>query len=163
MTSHEPGLSQAGASGKRQDPAESPGWLTQLRDGQTRLSGLLEPIEMAPEHLDVEAEDVHERTVKTVYQVMRTQVVQECGSGWDLASRRRLGEKYKGTADKWPAYREALAELKSARKELRSAVHALRELEPPRREYIEALLLFFDEFSGTLDFLFPTTQTDGSG
>lgn len=158
MTSHEPGPGDAGDSNKRQEsasPTSPPGWLEQLRDGQMRLFELLEPIEMTPDDLDVQAQDVHERTVKSVYRVMRKQVAQECASRWDLASRRRLGDRYEAAADVWPAYREALAELKSARDERRSAVPALRELAPTRREYISALRRFYDEFSGTLDFLFP--------
>lgn len=158
MTSHEPGPGDAGNLSKRQKsaaPSSPLDWLQQLRDGQMRLFELLELIEITPDELDVQAEDVHERTVKPVYQVMRKEVAQECGSRWDLASRRRLRQKYDAAADMWPAYREALAELKSAREDGRSAVPALRELAPTRREYISALLIFCDEFSDTLDFLFP--------
>jgi len=158
VTSHEPAPGKAGDSDKRQGSTSSaspPGWLTRLRDGQTRLYELVELIEITPDELDVQAEDVHERTVKSVYQVMRKQVAQECGSRWDLSGRRRLRQKYDAAADMWPAYREALAELKSAREDCRSPVPALRELAPTRREYISALLVFYDEYSDTLDFLFP--------
>lgn len=157
MSESRPG--DAGDPGKRQESASStspPGWLQRLRDGQMRLFELLEPIEMTPDDLDAEAEDVHELIVKPVYRVMRKEVAQECASRWDLDGRRRLGKRYEATADKWPAYREALAELESARQEHRSAVAALRDLETPRREYISALRSFYNEFSGTLDFLFSS-------
>lgn len=154
----ESGPGDAGDAGKQQEsasPTSPPGWLQQLRDSQTRLCDLLEAIAITPDDLDAQAEDVHELVVKPVYLVMRKEVAREGAPRWDSDGRRRLRESYEDTTDMWPTYREALAELESARQERRSAVPALRELRTARRDYISALRIFCDEFSGTLDFLFP--------
>ena len=110
---------------------------------------------MRPDILDPQASLVHEKLVMPVYELMRSEVAQACGSRWGTRDRRRLGDTYRAAANKWPAYREALTELKWARKSGMSVHDAMVRLEGPRGNYIAVLSSFYDEFSGTLDFFFP--------
>jgi hypothetical protein len=120
-----------------------------------RLSVLLDVIDVSPDELDLQADAVHRELVVPVYELMRTEVVQACGSRWAVRDRQRFADRYRAAANKWPAYREALAELERARALDTSINDAMVRLERPRGDYIAALLSFYDEFSATLDFLFP--------
>jgi len=130
--------------------------LPQLHDSKRRLSVLIEMIDMSPDSLDPQASEVHQKLVMPVYELMRTEVAQACGPRWDTHDRRRFTDTYRAAANKWPAYREALAELERARHLRMSVNDAMVRLERPRSDYIAALLTFYDEFASTLDLFFPS-------
>ena len=153
MTPPQPGRGSAADSNGPQEPALRS--LPKLRDCKTRLSKLLEDIDISPDELDVQARLVHKDLVMPVYELMRTEVAQACGSRWDPRDRRRFADTYHAAASKWPVYREALAELERARDLDTSVNDAMVRLERPRSDYIAALLDFYGEFSSTLDFFFP--------
>ncbi len=154
-TSPRPGRGGGTGSSESQSPVYTPS-LPMLRDHKERLSAVLEVIEMSPDTLDVQAGNVHQELVMPVYELMRTEVARACGSDWDPRDRQRFAERYRAAANKWPAYREALAGLERARDLDTSVNDAMVRLERPRSDYIAALLSFCEEFFGTLDFFFPT-------
>jgi hypothetical protein len=90
-----------------------------------------------------------------VYELMRTEVARASGARWDPRSRQRFADSYRAIANKWPVYREALADLERARIRDMPISDAMVRLERPRSEYIATLSSFHAEFSATLDFLFP--------
>jgi hypothetical protein len=124
-----------------------------LHDSKRRLSILIETIDMSPDSLDPQASEVHQRLVMPVYELMRTEVAQACESRWDTHSRRRFTDTYRAAANKWPTYREALAELERARHLGMSVNDAMVRLERPRSDYIAALLTFYDEFAKSLQII----------
>jgi hypothetical protein len=136
--------------------------MRKLRNCRGRLFGLLEVIDIRPDRLDPQADTVHENLVIPVYELMSTEVAYACGSLWAADGQQRFGDFYHDTANKWPAYREALAELKGVRDKNMSVVDAMVKLEGPRSAYIAALLSFYIEFSATLDFFFPPRTRGGS-
>ena len=125
--------------------------LPELRESRRRFSILLEMIDMNPDSLDPQASDIHERLVMPAYESMRT----EREPRWNAPSRRRFADTYRVVANKWPAYREALAELERARHLGVSVNDAMVRLERPRNDYITAMLTFYGEFTHILDFFFP--------
>lgn len=129
--------------------------LETLRDCSQRLTVLLEETELSPEILDAQANGVHKDLVMHAYQLMRTEVAQACGERWKIDDRQRFGAGYRDVAKKWPAYREAVAELERARRGRRSLVDVMVRLERPREDYISALENFHGELSATLEFFFP--------
>jgi hypothetical protein len=154
MTPPQPGPRDSAGSNDAQQPIPHPACLPELRDRRTRLSAVLEEIEVRPDSLDSQASHVHDQFVMGVYELMRTEVAQACGSRWDIRDRRRLRDTYHAAANKWPTYREALVELEGVRGQGRTVVDAMGRLEGPRSGYIYALLNFYDEFSATLDVFF---------
>jgi hypothetical protein len=86
------------------------------------------------------------------YRLMRDNVEPTYGEQWDRRARQQFYNSYRATANKWPAYREALAELSSARERKRSLVNPMVRLERPRSAYITALSHFYEEFRTTLNF-----------
>ena len=123
-TSPRPGRGGGTGSSGSQSPVTTPS-LPMLRDHKERLSAVLEVIEMSPDTLDLQAGDVHQELVMPVYELMRTEVAQACGSRWDPRDRQRFAERYRAAANKWPAYREALAGLESARDRVTSVNDAM--------------------------------------
>jgi hypothetical protein len=111
---------------------------------------------MRPDRLDLVVNDVHEQLIMPSYELMSTQVEREYGSNWDARDRRRFRDICRAVANKWPAYREAVAELEMARHHGGSINEAMMRLEGPRSGYITALMTFYEEFSSTLDFFFPS-------
>jgi hypothetical protein len=154
MTPPKPGDSDGADPGRPQEPI--PPSLPTLRNCESRLSDLLEDIDIDPESLDELAPSVHKDLVMGAYKLMRTEVAQTCGSRWDPRDKRRFNDCYHGVANKWPAYRQALHELKVVRDSGRSQVDALVRLEGPRSGYIYWLSSFYDEFSAVLDVFFPS-------
>ena len=129
--------------------------LPKLRDCKMRLSALLEAIDISPDSLDPQAGAVHQELVIPAYKLMSTEVARAFGSRWTTIDRRRFTDRYRAVANKWPAYRKTLAELERARDLNMSVIDLMTRLERPRSNYISALLSFYHEFSGTLDFFFP--------
>jgi hypothetical protein len=105
-----------------------------------------------PESLDTNASDVHDKIVMKVYILMHDDVEPTYGVEWDRRARRQFYNSYRATANKWPAYREALTEFNSARERRRSLVNPMVRLERPRSAYITALSNFHKEFRTTLNF-----------
>jgi hypothetical protein len=156
MTPAQPGSRGAGGPNGSHEPIPHPGSLPKLHDCKTRLSALLEVIDIHPESLDVQANDVHTEFVIPAYELMKTDVAKACGPRWETRDRRRFRETYQAAARKWPAYNAALAVLEQAQEHGMSAVvDAMVQLEEPRSGYIDALLSFYEEFSDTLDLFFP--------
>ena len=152
MTSPHPG--RGGAADSNEPRETLPQSLPVLRDHKVRLSDLLENVDMSPDSLDPQADEVHQVLVMPVYEKMRTEVARGGrarthltgnDSPIPIAASRTNGR----------AYREALDELQRARIHDTSFSDAMVRLERPRSEYIAALLSFHAEFSATLDFLFP--------
>jgi len=135
-------------------PRPGPGNLCSLRDWDNRLAVLVRDIEVRPDNLDAQAVNVHNEIVVKAYTLLCDEV-ERCGKPWDARARKRFKDSYSGTANKWPAYREALAELRLARDRRRSAVSPMTRLARPRSTYITALSRFQREFSQTLGFFFP--------
>ena len=155
MTPPQPGRRGAVGSNGPQKSVPHPDCLPVLRDCQARLSDLLKEIDVRPDLLDSQADNVHEELVIGVYELMRTEVARVCGQRWDRRNRQRFGDRYHAVANKWPTYKVALAELKRARRQGGSLVEPMERLEGPRSGYIWALSCFYDEFSTTLRFFFP--------
>ena len=150
------GRSDTVGSDKPQEPIQPPPpYVTKLRDLKARLSALLEDFDISPDSLDVQANEIHQGIVMEAYKLMRTEVAQACGLHWVERDRQRFGDTYHAAANKWPTYRQALDELDWARKNSTSQVDEMTRLEGPRSGYIDALLSFYKEFSGTLDYFFP--------
>jgi len=152
-TPPEPGRGSAADSNESQRIV--PDNLPKLSDCKVRLSVLLDLIDVSPDELDLQADAVHRALVVPVYELMRTEVMQACGPRWAMHDQQRFADRYRAAANKWPAYREALAELERARVLETSVNDAMVRLERPRSDYIAALLNFYDEFSASFDFLFP--------
>jgi hypothetical protein len=156
MTPPQPESSGADGSNGSHEPIPHPDSLPKLRDCKTRLSVLLEVIDIHPESLDLQANDVHTELVIPAYELMKTEVAKACGPRWDTRDRRRFRETYQTAAKKWPAYDAALTALELGRDHGMSVVvDAMVQLEEPRSGYIDALLTFYEEFSDTLDLFFP--------
>jgi hypothetical protein len=162
MTSAQPRSHGAGGSNGSQEPIPEPDSLPTLRDCKTRLSALLEVIDVHPQNLDSQANDVHTGFVIPAYELMKTDVAKACGSRWDTRDRQRFRDAFKTAADEWSAYEPALVALDLAREHDQSAVvDAMVQLRKPRRSYIDALLGFYNEFSSTLDLFFPPDSGEG--
>jgi hypothetical protein len=155
MTPPTPGHHDAAGPNGPEQPIPHPSCLPELRNCQQPLSILLPEIDVVPDSLDPQAGLVHDKLVVRVYNLMRTEVAHACGERWEEHDRQRFRESYQAVAQKWPAYREALAELARVRDGGVSVVDAMVRLEGPRSAYISALWNFYGEFSGTLDFFFP--------
>jgi hypothetical protein len=148
----------AGGAG---DPSQSPGpiprppSLQKLRSCEQGISVILEEIRVIPDRLDTQASEVHEKFVIIAYRLMTSEVARVCGARWKADARKKFSDTYFAAANKWPAYREAIAELESAHGDGGSVVPAMRRLEKPRHDYITALGLFYGQLSETLGFFFP--------
>jgi hypothetical protein len=162
MTPAQPGSHGAGGSNGSQEPIPEPASLPTLRDCKTRLSDLLEVIDVHPQNLDSQANYVHTEFVIPAYELMKTDVANACKSRWKTRDRQRFRDAYHTAADEWPAYEAALAALEQAHEDDPSAVvDAMMQLRKPRRGYIDALLGFYDEFSATLDLYFRLDSGEG--
>lgn len=133
-------------------PVARPHSLPALLNCEWRLAIIVAEVAERPESLDTSASDVHENLVMMAYRLMRDDVEPTYGEQWDRRARRQFYNSYGATANKWPAYREALAEFSSARERKRSLVNPMVRLERPRRAYITALSYFHEEFQTTLNF-----------
>jgi hypothetical protein len=138
-----------------QAPARLPPCLPALRDYEKRISDLFAEIRYAPDKLDVKAGEVHEKIVVSAYRFMNTEVAQACGARWAKLEQLRFRNIYNEVADNWSAYQVGLAELELIRNQGGSRVDAMRRLKAPRRDYINALEVFYEVFSGTLNSFFP--------
>lgn len=136
-------------------PRPSPLHLGELREKSAGLSDILKVTDLTPDLLDVQAEQVHTELVMPAYSWLKDEVAEACGTDWAVSDQQRLKAKFATAARKWPAYRQAAAELESARTHGRSQVIAMRRLETPRDEYISALASFATEVSAVLKEFFP--------
>jgi hypothetical protein len=127
-----------------------------MRDWKARLEVLLEDFDDHPENLDSEAANIHTGLVVPAYQAMKTDVAKASGQLWNNDCRRDFRNKYQAAATKWTTYKAALVLLGRTSEGSRAHVDAMERLEEPRSGYIDALLSFYEEFSATLDFLFPS-------
>jgi hypothetical protein len=141
----------AGAAGPRPSPLH----LGELREKSADLSDIVKVTELTPDLLDVQAKQVHTELVMPAYSWLKDEVARACGADWAVSDQQRLKAKYATAARKWPAYRQAVQELESARTHGRSEVIAQRRLETPRDEYIFALASFAVEVSAVLNKFFP--------
>ena len=123
-------------------PAPRPRELQDLVHLESRLRVIVDEMAMSPDNLDTIAGDVHKAMVVKAYTLMRGNVEQTYGAQWDGRARQQFYSSYRAAANKWPAYREALAEFSSARERRRSLVGPMVRLERPRNAYITALSSF---------------------
>jgi hypothetical protein len=156
MTSDQSESHGASGSNGSEEPIPPPASLPELQNCKTRLLALLDAIDVQPESLDSQANYVHTDLVIPAYILMKTDVAMACKSRWDNDGRQRFRDTYHAAADEWSAYEPALVALQLVPQHDQSAVvDAKVQLRKPRRGYIDALSDFCNEFSATLDFLFP--------
>jgi hypothetical protein len=138
----------AGSPFPRPDPLES------LRGWERLLAALIRDVELRPDNLDAQAGAIHDEIVIEAYRLLCAEIGR-CGRPWDSRAQNRFRKSFSDTANSWPAYREALAELDLARARGVSVVRPMMEVKPARVDYIAALSDFQRQFSGTLGFFFP--------
>jgi hypothetical protein len=133
-------------------PARRPRELQDLLALEARLRIIVDDIAVSPDNLDTSAGVVHTEMVVKAYKLMSGNVEQAYGPQWDGRARQQFYSSYRAAANKWPAYRAALAEFNSARERRRSLVGPMVRLERPRSAYITALSSFHGQLHATLAF-----------